>query len=245
MPIASTGVFRSRGLLNVLSIRAADAAFAGCSGEPPAATSSSAGACSCRVTAAAPGDAAAAGPAAARHDAAAAGHDAARHAAATHDGHAAAGVAADAAAGSGHGPADSRRHAPATRAHRHARQDDKLSACSGVLIAGMLCLASTCTGRALCQGSQSGSLVGKHILDGGSRLQSHTRAAPMPPPPRSDGDEPDAKRQRTDFVLQPEDEFLERHPGGARVRVQVGFRVFCFNYERIVHAYRLVCATDR
>ena len=47
----------------------------------------------------------------------------------------------------------------------------------------------------------------------------------MPPPPRPDGDEPDAKRQRTDFVLQPEDEFLERHPGAARVRVQVGFWV--------------------
>ncbi len=56
-----------------------------------------------------------------------------------------------------------------------------------------------------------------------SMLQTPCRAAPMPPPPRPDGDEPDAKRQRTDFVLQPEDEFLERHPGPARVRVQVRF----------------------
>ncbi len=55
-----------------------------------------------------------------------------------------------------------------------------------------------------------------------SKLHVHDHAAPMPPPPRPDGDEPDAKRQRTDFVLQPEDEFLERHPGAARVRVQVG-----------------------
>ncbi len=49
------------------------------------------------------------------------------------------------------------------------------------------------------------------------------RAASLPPPPRPSGDEPDAKRQRTDFVLQGEDEFLERHPGAARIRVQVGF----------------------
>ena len=56
----------------------------------------------------------------------------------------------------------------------------------------------------------------------------HTRAAPLPPPPRSDGDEPDSKRQRTDFVLQPEDEFLERHPGAARIRVQVELSTFRF-----------------
>lgn len=34
------------------------------------------------------------------------------------------------------------------------------------------------------------------------------------------GEEPDAKRQRTDFKLQAEDEFLEAHPGGSTVRVQ-------------------------
>ena len=33
-------------------------------------------------------------------------------------------------------------------------------------------------------------------------------------------EEPDAKRQRTDFKLQAEDEFLEAHPGGSTVRVQ-------------------------
>lgn len=45
----------------------------------------------------------------------------------------------------------------------------------------------------------------------------------MPPPPRSApplGEEPDAKRQRLDFKLQPEDEFLEAYPGGSKVRVQ-------------------------
>ena len=46
----------------------------------------------------------------------------------------------------------------------------------------------------------------------------------LPPPPRNAplplGEEPDAKRQRLDFKLQPEDEFLESHPGGSKVRVQ-------------------------
>lgn len=34
------------------------------------------------------------------------------------------------------------------------------------------------------------------------------------------GEEPDAKRQRLDFKLQPEDEFLEAYPGASKVRVQ-------------------------
>ena len=41
-------------------------------------------------------------------------------------------------------------------------------------------------------------------------------APPMAPPPPSDQD---AKRARTDFVLQAEDEFLEAHPGHSKVRV--------------------------
>ena len=40
--------------------------------------------------------------------------------------------------------------------------------------------------------------------------------AALPPPPPSGG-EPDAKRARTDFVLQPEEEFLDAHPGQSKV----------------------------
>jgi hypothetical protein len=36
----------------------------------------------------------------------------------------------------------------------------------------------------------------------------------FPPPPPT---EPDAKRARTDFVLQPEEEFLEAHQGPSKV----------------------------
>ena len=42
-------------------------------------------------------------------------------------------------------------------------------------------------------------------------------APPMAPPPPS---EQDAKRARTDFVLQAEDEFLEAHPGHSKVRAR-------------------------
>ncbi|BDA49786.1 Splicing factor 3A subunit 1 [Coccomyxa sp. Obi] len=42
--------------------------------------------------------------------------------------------------------------------------------------------------------------------------------AALPPPPPSGG-EPEAKRARTDFVLQPEEEFLDAHPGQSKVRV--------------------------
>ena len=43
--------------------------------------------------------------------------------------------------------------------------------------------------------------------------------APMPPPPgsRQEGQAPPAQRQRTEFVLQPEDEFLEEHSGISKV----------------------------
>lgn len=38
----------------------------------------------------------------------------------------------------------------------------------------------------------------------------------LPPPPS--GPEPEAKRARVDFVLQPEEEFLEANPGPSKVR---------------------------
>lgn len=41
-------------------------------------------------------------------------------------------------------------------------------------------------------------------------------AGGLPPPPS--GPEPEAKRARTDFVLQLEEEFLDAHPGQSKVR---------------------------
>eukprot|EP00884_Botryococcus_braunii_P002572 jgi/Botrbrau1/12315/Bobra.0205s0013.1 len=44
-------------------------------------------------------------------------------------------------------------------------------------------------------------------------------SAPPPPPPPSE-EEREAKRARTEFVLQPEDEFLAAHPGPSKVLIQ-------------------------
>ncbi|KAK9807061.1 hypothetical protein WJX72_012308 [[Myrmecia] bisecta] len=44
-------------------------------------------------------------------------------------------------------------------------------------------------------------------------------APPMAPPPPVPSSEPEPKRQRTEFVLQPEEEFLDQHPGPSKVRV--------------------------
>ena len=42
--------------------------------------------------------------------------------------------------------------------------------------------------------------------------------APAPPPMPADGNAPGAKRQRVEFVLQPEQDFLQANTGSSKVR---------------------------